>query len=46
MPIKRLKKEALGKFYTVHEKILQARKAQNAHKQTKIKTVLKVHKNI
>ena len=38
MPIKRLKKEALGKFYTIHEKILQARKAQNAHKQTKIKT--------
>ena len=28
MPIKRLKKEVLGKFYTFHEKILQAQKAQ------------------
>ena len=46
MPIKRLKKEAFGKFYTFHQKILQAQKAQNAHKQTKIKTVLNVHKNI
>ena len=40
------KKEALGKFYTFHEKILQAQKAQNAHKQIKTKTVLNAHKNI
>ena len=46
MPIKRLKKEAIGTFYTFHQKILQAQKAQNAHKQIKIKTVLNVHKNI
>ena len=32
MSIKRLKKEALGKFYTFHKKIRQAQKAQNTHK--------------
>ena len=46
VPIKRLKKEALGKFCTFHEKILQVQKAKNAHKQIKTKTILNVHKNI
>ena len=36
----------LGEFYAFYEKILQAQKAQNAHKQIKTKTILNAHKNM
>ena len=46
MAIKRLIKETPGKFYTFHEKILQAQKTKKAHKKIKTKTILSIHKNI